>query len=132
MRQHEARAGIVRLLVYHPVQPDRAAGQPRHARLPHRPAMPAAAMRRRRYVEAEEAVIGAIAHDRDAGGRLVAQPAHQEALGIGGAEAGGIVEPRIPALGGGPVDGQREVSGGHGADGEHFVQFHKRLQTAMQ
>src|SRR6185369_9282395 len=78
----EARLAIVRLLRHHAVEPDGAAGQPRHAGAPVLDAKTFSAHHRAGDVETEKAERLAVFHDRDAGDRLAVEPADQEGAGI--------------------------------------------------
>ncbi len=68
-------------------------------------------------IEAEEAEILAVGDDRDAGDRLVAEEAHQEAVRIGGEEGVGVVEAGVPSFRRRPFDRRCEVGWAHRTNG---------------
>src|SRR5262249_9215276 len=65
--------------------------------------------------EPERVVVG---HARDAGDRSAVELSDEEAPGVGREEARAVVDPGIPALGGGPGPGQLDVLGSHRPDDE--------------
>ena len=116
--EHEARFPIVVLLIDHAVEADGASVELRHAGLPGLPAVALAAIVGPANVETDEAVVGAIAHRRDAGDQLARQPRADEAAGVGAVERIAVVEAWVPPLVGGSFDRRVEFATGHGVNVE--------------
>jgi hypothetical protein len=105
----EARLRIVGLLRDDAIEPDGAVRQFSDAGLPYLHAVALAAEIRMTDIEAEEGEIRPVADDRDAGRRPVVDDTKQESVGICGCKSRNVVEARIPALGFGPADDQRDL-----------------------
>ncbi len=114
VRQREAGALIVRLLRQHAVEADVAAAEVGDGFLPDAQAVALASMLRLHDVQAEEAVRGVVGDPRERGDRLAVEQANEEASRVSLEEQLRVVQAGIPALGGGPLDGEARLGRLHG------------------
>jgi hypothetical protein len=116
------------------VETDDAPAQMRESRVPDRKPVAATAIRRRDDVESQKAERRAVTDDRYRRDRLVIDETDEKAVRIGGVEARGVVQPRVPAFGGRPVDREVDLGPCHRADSESLrftVRRHRRWHVPV-
>ena len=120
-REPETRLAVVVLLGDDPVETDHAIAQMVQGGPPQFKAKALPAMLRLDDVEAQESKPRAVADGGDAADRNAIKFGEKEPLRIRGVEAMRVMKAGIPALGGSPFEGEREISFGHPAQNETLM-----------